>query len=406
MVFKGELSMICKKCGKEIREGNIFCTNCGYSINEEIKASKSNKTLVISITAIIIILITIVGIIAIKNLNNDSNLVENEIENSNNGNNLSVNEQVNQQIEDEEIDIKLYDVNNNKPSKITLDDTSETGAVYNFTIDDFKEVLQNVCETNNMNFKVSENTEEIYTVTIEVNEYYFGFITLAMQNNKMTGLAYGGYGLVDSNKKETINYDEICNNIIIKLLGKEYVDEIIKSSEELASNEYRYTNYTMLMKMDLDTFYDFTEQDIDLKEYVKMDILMLYPMTEELYDSTNLLLNSMKSKMQEEGISITENSNGSKFEDINSISYIKFISEAEFEMMLGEEGSEAFIKTGSYSKNGNIVTLYVTYDSELEPSEYNGITEPFSPYEIQMNVMDTNTLKYTDSYNSTYIFQK
>ena len=41
--------MICKKCGNEIKEGEKFCSNCGYRItNEEVvnenKASSINKT--------------------------------------------------------------------------------------------------------------------------------------------------------------------------------------------------------------------------------------------------------------------------------------------------------------------------------------------------------------------------
>lgn len=74
--------MLCKKCGKEIKEGNSFCTNCGKDVNEcienketlEDKVKKNNKKIAIKIVLpiIIIIIIAIIIIIVLK-MNKDEN---------------------------------------------------------------------------------------------------------------------------------------------------------------------------------------------------------------------------------------------------------------------------------------------------------------------------------------------
>ena len=382
----------CNKYDNELSEEDKFSDNSNPPTNKRVK---SNKKILIYIAIFIVVLIIIGGIAIIKN--NSKNVSNNE----------TIKEQESQQVQNKSIDIKLYDVNNDKPSIIKLDNTIQSGAVYDFTIEDFKTAVQKICEKNNISdFKVSENTDEIYSITIEVNKVSSIIMNLSIENNKIVGLGYGSYSIKNLIGEEATNYDEICNNIIIELLGKEYANELIKSNKELSSNEYRYTNYTMIMKFDIDTFNSLTEQDMNLKENINMDITAFSPITEEKYNDTNTLLTSMKSQLQEKGIAIIENSNGTKFKDINSISYIKFISDTKFEMMLGVEGSEASTKTGTYNKNGDIVTLNVSYDSELEPNQYNGITEPFSPYEIQINIKDENTLQYIDKYNTTYTFKK
>ena len=35
--------MNCKKCGKEIKEGNSFCTNCGTPVNFDVKVGNENN---------------------------------------------------------------------------------------------------------------------------------------------------------------------------------------------------------------------------------------------------------------------------------------------------------------------------------------------------------------------------
>lgn len=72
--------MKCSKCGKEIKEGNSFCTNCGTPVNEienninvENKTKKKSNKLKIIIPTIVVVLIIICIVVAIilKNKNNE-----------------------------------------------------------------------------------------------------------------------------------------------------------------------------------------------------------------------------------------------------------------------------------------------------------------------------------------------
>lgn len=85
--------MFCKKCGKELKEGNNFCTNCGKPVNEIVKnkkiledkteMKKDNKKIAIKIMPpiIVIIIIAIIVFLVFK-MNKDENIesnVNNEI---------------------------------------------------------------------------------------------------------------------------------------------------------------------------------------------------------------------------------------------------------------------------------------------------------------------------------------
>lgn len=72
--------MNCKKCGNEIKEGNEFCTNCGYSINGIKKNKlKEYKIPIMIICIFVIIIILIFGIKAIFNKRDSSNYINNEV---------------------------------------------------------------------------------------------------------------------------------------------------------------------------------------------------------------------------------------------------------------------------------------------------------------------------------------
>lgn len=52
--------MYCSKCGKEIKEGNTFCTNCGEPIISETKKIENKKEIKIKLTSIIVFLVLVV----------------------------------------------------------------------------------------------------------------------------------------------------------------------------------------------------------------------------------------------------------------------------------------------------------------------------------------------------------
>ena len=79
--------MKCKKCGSEIKDGNLFCVNCGTSIesnkveeknvkkketnkdNNAKKATKNKFKIIIPIIAITVVLI-VIGAVVFLNINN------------------------------------------------------------------------------------------------------------------------------------------------------------------------------------------------------------------------------------------------------------------------------------------------------------------------------------------------
>ena len=69
--------MKCKRCGNEIKEGNVFCTNCGASINENTNQNREPiriklSTFLILVGAILIIFIFSMVTLGKKNNTNQS----------------------------------------------------------------------------------------------------------------------------------------------------------------------------------------------------------------------------------------------------------------------------------------------------------------------------------------------
>ena len=53
--------MYCKKCGSAIKEGNLFCTNCGTGINENVNNNKKPLTIKLNTAIVFIILIILLS---------------------------------------------------------------------------------------------------------------------------------------------------------------------------------------------------------------------------------------------------------------------------------------------------------------------------------------------------------
>lgn len=399
---------ICSKCGNEPLKEDKFCCKGGNKVvnsNTE-NVSKNKEPIKIKfshlIIGLILVIFMIVLVVTLSRNSGKSNIYNiNGIDN----------EQANQQINNEEIDIKLYDVNNDKPSIIKLDNTTQTGAVYDFTIDDFKLALENVCKQNNIKYEEnSNNNENYYGLIINLNSNTTIEISLILENNKIIGLVSS---ILDENSKNNLE-NKIISEIIEELFEENYANQIIKVENEILCDKYRYANSSLFIKIDLTSIAllqmkDEDEIDKHMQDWklitqqlgMNLSIFIIMPTSEEYYKTFKEDLYKIKDKLN-----FMEDKEETIFKDSNSISYIKFTSNTEFEMMIGVEGSEAFSKSGTYRKNENTVIFNVTYDSELEPSDYNGITEPFSPYEMKINIKDENTLQYIDNYNTTYTFKK
>lgn len=124
--------MVCNKCGKEITDGEKFCSNCGKKIKEREnssnkKHSKVNKKLIYIIISIVVIIGVVVGIVLLNNkdTSNDNNI----------DTNVSTTEETNNNTENSVQDFKYVQENPN----------SATGKSFkNIDFESFKDNLRKV----------------------------------------------------------------------------------------------------------------------------------------------------------------------------------------------------------------------------------------------------------------------
>lgn len=91
---------------------------------------------------------------------------------------------------------------------------------------------------------------------------------------------------------------------------------------------------------------------------------------------------------------ISDNDNG-----VQTLGFIRFNTNTDYIMELGDYGSEKFTKTGNYTINQNDITLTVNYDS----SEYEETT---TPYTEKIKILEDDILEYTDKNEIVYKFSK
>lgn len=113
--------MFCQKCGNEIIEGDMYCTNCGTSINNDIPNDKKiikikfNHCIIVLSIALLIIIIPII-VVYFKNINNKASIAENVEHSSLDSNIVSENTEFSNrnEISDTQI-LSNDDVTYNKP---------------------------------------------------------------------------------------------------------------------------------------------------------------------------------------------------------------------------------------------------------------------------------------------------
>ena len=84
--------MKCNKCGNELNEDNIFCTNCGNKIHKHFKWKINNKKIKLIIASVIIIILIILTIYIknnyqshnTRNQNKENNIIVTEMEKKDN----------------------------------------------------------------------------------------------------------------------------------------------------------------------------------------------------------------------------------------------------------------------------------------------------------------------------------
>lgn len=85
--------------------------------------------------------------------------------------------------------------------------------------------------------------------------------------------------------------------------------------------------------------------------------------------------------------------------DTKSAGFIRFNTNTDYIMELGDYASESFTKTGNYTISKNIITLTVNYDSAEEETTT-------TPYTEKIEILENGNLKYTNKNNITYMFAK
>ena len=169
--------MFCEKCGKEIKEGNNYCTNCGTKINTEpVKEEKNSikikfNYLIIGIIIVVIGFIGIFGILMLKKQNDEQ--VINGIDASN---------------------ITNTETQQNTTNTNTLDTNKE------LNIDNLN---FNILICNNTDIKI----EETWKVTSENTNTLFK--TFKLDNNKYKGITDVTVSeILDNEEKEFTKIDE------------------------------------------------------------------------------------------------------------------------------------------------------------------------------------------------------
>lgn len=86
-------------------------------------------------------------------------------------------------------------------------------------------------------------------------------------------------------------------------------------------------------------------------------------------------------------------------QEVKSVGFVRFNTNTDYIMELGDYASESFTTTGNYAINGNVMTLTVNYDSSEQE-------ETTTPYTEKIEILDDGTLEYTNRNNITYSFSK
>lgn len=258
--------MYCGKCGKEIKEGEKFCTKCGTQISNDTehinnviqnksKSSNSSKKKKIIIISIIIIFIVILGIIMNMILNDEKKNKEN-----NTTENIA---------------------DNIKKEDFRLDTTAETGITYNFNLNEVQQALDKACNENNVKkftkfeYITSNDYNMVYNSYADENSTTACTIIIQMHNNYIASIAYH---YTNENLKFAENtWKKIFYDTLKELFNSEYINPIIETLEKLPNNKSKYDNHTLCMKVKAENQginqYSLTASS---QEYVE-DLKSVYP---------------------------------------------------------------------------------------------------------------------------------
>ncbi len=210
--------MYCSKCGKEIKDGAEFCTNCGEKVNNTTKGKSKKKIKYIFITIIVVgIVISIMFLIMSKLGKEDKNIVEKAIS----------------QNKDENI--------------ILFDENTKYGATFNFKQEDVSNAIKSAyqgskCETLMGEF--GTNNSEWIEVNNDVSDYemYFYLPEISQNWREMGMLSFKiGIDIDTNNCVQSINFHMMDGQA-----NDDMVSKII--SNDTAYEEYYYFILNKLFK--------------------------------------------------------------------------------------------------------------------------------------------------------------
>lgn len=229
--------MYCKKCGSAIKEGNLFCTNCGTGINENVNNNKKPLTIKLNTAIVFIILIILLSsvIVFIIVKSKSKNIMQNS----------TANEETN----------TIYDESSNSKIEETYTDNSNNNEDYQDNNNLLEQIYLKYPELKDKEGIICSNYDNEYWLLDEKGKkMYFTDIDefeallsdcpsvqqiLNKQNNTNT----------QTNQNNNVNTDNVDNNT------QEYVNipKIVGLTEQQAVEQIKKLNipYEILYREDL-----------------------------------------------------------------------------------------------------------------------------------------------------------
>lgn len=221
--------MFCNKCGKELKDGAKFCTECGNKVKYD--NGIKYKKLPLIIIAVIIIIAVVVGIIFITKGNNHNEVQINNLEQ----NKMSTNKQL-----------------------IREDTTAPRSVTYNFKLEDVKQAMDRACKDLNINpyldFKYtrSQNGVDFYEAYRDETKNNGCLVSVMVYNDYVINIRFIYYQ--DMIEQLTAGEYNVFFNILKDNYSEDYSNQIKSILEKLENEKYEYYENTICYKEVQDNF--------------------------------------------------------------------------------------------------------------------------------------------------------
>ena len=221
--------MFCNKCGKELKDGAKFCTECGNNVKYD-NGIRNKKLLFITI-AVIVIIAVVVGIIFIAKSSNRNEAQIDNIEQ----NKISANKEL-----------------------VRDDTTAPRDITYNFKLEDIKRAMDNTCKDLNINpyldfeYVRSQNGVDFYEAYKDESKNNGCLVSVMVYNDYVINIRFIYYQ--DMIEQLTAGEYNVFFNILKENYSEDYSNNIKSILESLENEKYEYYENTICYKEIQDNF--------------------------------------------------------------------------------------------------------------------------------------------------------